>query len=309
MVRTVFFIPREVGLTILKRTQEGDQILQRKGRGRLIHISDFVEEENRRLIVCNEEGDMVKDAHCIIYPGVSGDLWWDHVQLLVQVDKAIAIFEEAHPNCVTLFVFDQSSAHASLGPDALHAFDMNRSNGGKQRKQKNTVIPINNPHPEFHGKAQSMTTEAGAAKGLQQMLEERSFNMQGMRAKCNPVCPIENTNCCMARLLSKQDDFRLQESLLEGKIKEKGHIYAFLPKFHCELNPIKMVFFYFFIFISTQYSYSIGVGANTGTGKFIKVNSRSQREPRANALTRALLRLSGVFLTVPGDSWMHIGRG
>jgi hypothetical protein len=251
VVHTVFFIPREVGLTILKRTQEGDQILQRKGRGRLIHISDFVEEENRRLIVCNEEGDMVKDAHCIIYPGVSGDLWWDHVQLLVQVDKAIAIFEEAHPNCVTLFVFDQSSAHASLGPDALHAFDMNRSNGGKQRKQKNTVIPINNPHPEFHGKAQSMTTEAGAAKGLQQMLEERSFNMQGMRAKCNPVCPIENTNCCMARLLSKQDDFRLQESLLEGKIKEKGHIYAFLPKFHCELNPIKMVFFYFFIFIST----------------------------------------------------------
>jgi len=159
---------------------------------------DFIEEENRCLIIHNEEGNVVKDARCIIYLGVGGDLWWDHVQLLAQVDKAIAIFEEAHPDCIALFVFDQSSAHASLGPDALHAFDMNRSNGGKQRKQKDTVIPLNNPHPEFHGKAQSMTTEAGAAKGLRQMLEERGFDMQGMCAKCTPVCPLENTGCCMA---------------------------------------------------------------------------------------------------------------
>ena len=195
---------------------------------------------------------MVKDARCIIYPGVGGDPWWDHVQLLAQVDKAIAIFEEAHPDCIALFVFDQSSAHASLGPDALRAFDMNRSNGGKQRKQKDTVIPLNNPRPEFRGKAQSMTTEAGEAKGLRQTLEERGFDVQGMRAKCTPVCPLENTGCCMARLLSKQDDFRLQESLLEQKIKGRGHICAFLPKFHCELNPIEMVFYFFiFLIIST----------------------------------------------------------
>ena len=88
------------------------------------------------------------------------------MQLLVQVDKAIAIFKEVHPNYVTLFVFDQSSAHTSLGPDALCAFDMNRSNGGKQRKQKDTVISMNNLHPEFYGKAQSITTKAGMAKGL-----------------------------------------------------------------------------------------------------------------------------------------------
>jgi len=95
----------------------------KKGRGRLIHVSDFVEEENGRLIVRNEEGVVVKDARRIIYPGVGGDPWWDHKQLLVQVDKAIEIFEEAHPDCIALFVFDQSSAHASLGDDALRAFE------------------------------------------------------------------------------------------------------------------------------------------------------------------------------------------
>ncbi len=88
---------------------------------------DFVEEENEHLIVCNEEGDVVKDVQCIIYPGIGTDMWWDHAQLLMQVDKAIEIFEEVHPNCIALFVFDQSSAHTSLRPDALHAFDMNTS--------------------------------------------------------------------------------------------------------------------------------------------------------------------------------------
>jgi len=114
------------------RTQPGEQKLMRKGRGRLIHVSDFVEEENGRLIVRNEEGVKVKDARVITYPGSTGDPWWDHTQLLAQVDNALAIFEEAHPECIGLFIFDQSSAHASLGPNVLHVFEMNKSNGGKQ---------------------------------------------------------------------------------------------------------------------------------------------------------------------------------
>jgi hypothetical protein len=95
---------------------------------------NFVKEENGRLIVRNEEKDVVKDARCVIYPGMGSNAWWDHAQLLMQVNKAIEIFEEVHPNCIALFVFNQLSAHALLGPDALQAFDMNKSNGGKQRK-------------------------------------------------------------------------------------------------------------------------------------------------------------------------------
>ena len=152
----------------------------------------------------------MKDACCITHPGSGGDPWWDHTQLLAQVDRAIVIFEEAHPDCVALFIFDQSSAHASLGSDALHAFDMNKSNGGKQRKQKDTIIPMNNPCAEFCGKHQTMTTDTGEAKGLKQVLEERGFHIHRMTAKCSLVCPFKNETCCMAHLLSKQDDFQLQ---------------------------------------------------------------------------------------------------
>ena len=80
-----------------------------------------------------------------------------------------AIFEFAHPGKQALFIFDQSSVHASLAPDALKAsvlftfwsnneyrickaFEMNKSDGGKQRKQKNTVIPMTNPDARFCGK-------------------------------------------------------------------------------------------------------------------------------------------------------------
>ena len=218
----------------------------RKGCRRIIHVSDFVEEENGRLIIRNEEGVVVKDARCITYPGSGGDAWWDHTQLLTQVDKAISIFKEVHPSCVGLFLFDHSSVHASLRPNVLCAFDMNKSNGGKQRKQKDTIIPMNNRYVEHRRKAQKMTTEAGQAKGLQQTLKECGFDVRRMCVKCSPVCPLENDDCCMARLLSKQDDFRLQESLLEQKFKARGHLCVFLPKFHCELNPIEMVWFILF---------------------------------------------------------------
>ena len=45
----------------------------------------------------------------------------------------------------------------------------------------------------------------------------------------------------MAQLLSQQDDFVHQESMLELFIKAQGHLCLFLPKFHCKLNPIEMV--------------------------------------------------------------------
>jgi hypothetical protein len=76
-----------------------------------------------------------------------------------------------------LFIFDQSSVHALLGLDALCAFDMNKSNGGRQRKQKDTIILPNNPSADLHGRPQKMTTKTGEAKGLKQTLEEWGFDL------------------------------------------------------------------------------------------------------------------------------------
>ncbi|KIK49712.1 hypothetical protein GYMLUDRAFT_253663 [Collybiopsis luxurians FD-317 M1] len=49
------------------------------------------------------------------------------------------------------------------------------------------------------------------------------------------------TTCCMQRLLSSQPDFMVEKPLLQIVIERRGHKCLFLPKFHCELNPIEMV--------------------------------------------------------------------
>ena len=173
---------------------------------------------------------------------LSHDAWWDCDQLLIQTEQMLDIFEEAHPGKQALLIFDNSSAHGSLGSDALKASEMNKGDGGKQRKQKDTVIPATNPDPTIRGKAQKMTNSNGEPKGLASVLTERGFDVSEIkRAKCKPVCPIENEDCCLARLLSNQDDFKHQVSMLEELVKGRGHEIIFLPKFHCELNPIEMV--------------------------------------------------------------------
>jgi hypothetical protein len=98
-----------------------------------------------------------------------------------------------------------------------------------------------------------MMIESGKAKGLLLTLEECGFKInKKTKVKCSPVCAIKNEKCCLAQILSKQDDFQLQKSLLEEKITEQGHLCLFLPKFYCELNPIEMVCFYFIPLLSNS---------------------------------------------------------
>jgi len=57
----------------------------------------------------------------------------------------------------------------------------------------------------------------------------------GTGGKCKP----DATDCCAKRILDFQPDFKEQKSLVQEVIEECGHIYIFLPKFHCELNFIE----------------------------------------------------------------------
>jgi len=86
--------------------REAEQPLRKKGQGRLIHVSDFINEEDGRLVLLDETGHIIHYARKVIYPGSNGDPWWDTDQLLDQVKSAIHIFEAAHPDCQALFVFD-----------------------------------------------------------------------------------------------------------------------------------------------------------------------------------------------------------
>ncbi|KAG2743881.1 hypothetical protein P692DRAFT_201722673 [Suillus brevipes Sb2] len=47
-------------------------------------------------------------------------------------------------------------------------------------------------------------------------------------------------NCCMRKMLANQQDFKAEKPYIQLIIKAAGHKCWFLPKFHCELNPIEM---------------------------------------------------------------------
>lgn len=82
---------------------------------------------------------------------------------------------------------NESLTYASLPPDALKAFEMNKPDGEKQHLQQDTVILQSNPDPQFCGQPQLMTTATGEAEGLKAILEEHGFNVTKLKAKCSPL--------------------------------------------------------------------------------------------------------------------------
>jgi hypothetical protein len=55
----------------------------------------------------------------------------------------------------------------------------------------------------------------------------------------------DNSCSCWAKIMSLQSDFVNERALLQATIEEAGHVCLFLPKFHCELNPMELFWSYF----------------------------------------------------------------
>ncbi|KIM87773.1 hypothetical protein PILCRDRAFT_48496, partial [Piloderma croceum F 1598] len=198
----------------------------------------------------------VTDARRIIYPGKNHDGWWDLKQLMDQTEDAVDIFEHLHPDKVGVWLFDCSSAHEGLAADALNVNNMNVNPGGKQKHLRSTVIPLNNPAPkpgqrDTRGMVQDMvypqdhpTPELrGQPKGMKSVLQERVSEADLAQAE-EPDAPERDAWCCMHRVLSLQADFANEKPMLQHYLEGRGHVCMFLPKFHCELNAIEMLWGY-----------------------------------------------------------------
>ena len=67
----------------------------------------------------------------------------------------------------------------------------------------------------------------GTPKGMKMVLQERGIDVKGLNADS------------MREKLSEFEDFSSQTTILEELVCTKGHICLYLPKYHCELNPIE----------------------------------------------------------------------
>lgn len=117
------------------------------------------------------------------------------------------------------FIFDQSSCHRKFSDYALQAKKILVKDGGQQRVRDTT----------WAGRPQATVHSNGTAKGLRTILQERGINVSTLKAED------------MRTILSNHDDFLKEKTEVEHYIDSRGFKCFFLPKFHCELNPIESV--------------------------------------------------------------------
>jgi hypothetical protein len=143
---------------------------------------------------------------------------------------------------------------------------MNANKGGVPTPQKDTYYPPECLHKHKIGLIQELnytkkivvskgkkakTIIEVIPKGIKIVLAKQGCLSIGslLKAKCSQpryanslTYPAKktNTSCCLARILANHKDFFKQKSALKEILLAKGYKCLFLPKFHCELNPIKM---------------------------------------------------------------------
>ena len=246
-------------------SQEGEQPLRPKGKGRGIMVSGFLTPggilkvpehiSDAQLLTDptwprDEEGGPVRQA--IKYLEYGKDNYWTGEKMVEHTGVAIKILKHAFPNCQGFFAFDNASNHCAYASDALISARMNLMPGGKQPLLRDGWDHNRNqPHPMVFSQDHPNPTLRGKAKGIRQVLLERGLWQDGRKdgtrflltcpkTKDQPGCdPAFNGECCATTLLQSQRDFKEQKGWLQELVEAAGHSIIFYPKFHCELNFIE----------------------------------------------------------------------
>lgn len=173
------------------------------------------------------------------------------------------ILEEYYPDDDHVFVYDNARTHSCRPPDAPSALKMpvkpkplNQPDFAVIAKQRDgsdfRMMMRDGTLPD--GSRQSFyfppdhPTHPGRFKGMRIIIEERCErgvdipDPKRLKTQCGgsfTQCPPDRIDCCCRRILYNQPDFVNPKSLLEEICEERGFRVVFLPKYHCELNPIE----------------------------------------------------------------------
>ena len=211
--------------------EKGKLPIKPKGKGSSIMVSEFIEEKDGYLALSDERyelevgsgGGVDKSARVLLEIGENLEGYWTGELFMEQVAKAVPIAEAKYPlsqGYRHIWCFDHSCNHTAFAEDALIASKMNKGSGGKQPKMRDMV---------WNGQPQTMTLPDGRPKGAALVLEERGYNTRGMK--------LEE----MRAILADHDDFKNEKCRVDRFLSNADHTCVFIPKFHCELNPIERV--------------------------------------------------------------------
>ncbi|KAJ3814714.1 hypothetical protein F5876DRAFT_86258 [Lentinula aff. lateritia] len=210
-----------------------------KGEGVSLMVADFVSADYGWL----RSHDGKDSAQVVFRPGKNRDEYFDNDDILEQAQHAMDILTCDYPDEDHVLVFDNVTTHLKCAPDTPSATKMTKfpslfgvevtakgsdgktlySSSGKPQKKK---IPMSGGQLPDRTPQSFYFPPGHAQEGI---FECKKF-------KCDPT---KQGNCCCRRKLYNEPDFVNGKSLLEIACEARGFQCLFLPKFHCEINPIE----------------------------------------------------------------------
>lgn len=214
--------------------------------------------------------DGTRTARRLLKPGKNRDGYFTNNNILEQFREMVSIAKSKYPDDHHIFVYDNATTHLKCPENAPSARHMPKftpkpgnnwlvdvtkctPDGRPVRRADGTIekVKARMADTKFNGQIQSLYFPeghpcAGVFKGTQVILEERGqHEIAKKKAQCKDFkCPPGIRDCCCRRFLYTKPDFTHGESNLEILAKELGVEVMFLPKFHCEINPIKQCWGY-----------------------------------------------------------------
>jgi hypothetical protein len=255
--------------------------LEPKGEGPSLMVADFVSAEYGFLSSCNPaDPDLTQ---LLFRAGKSWDGYMTSDDVVDHVNHAMDILDKHYPDEHHIFIFDNARTHVKRADNALSARNMPKGpsktvqsnaggyravrdqNGKLVRDRENKVVkewvPMQNRwYYDDEGCKISQPlyfppnhpTMPGRFIGTEAVLVGRGYNAQwvhSLKASCKGFkCPVpepdQKPTCCCRRLLFSEPDFATEDTIVEETCEARGYDMIFLPKFHCELNPIEQCWGY-----------------------------------------------------------------
>lgn len=187
--------------------------------------------------------------------GKQRDGWFSTLNVSEQLLRAIRLAKEQYPDEEHVFVFDNATTHTKMADNAPVVSKMTlgpshnvkgETIGPSGEKVKINMAPTQLPDGStqelYYPSNHSVESLRGAFKGLTVLLQERKIpGADKLKRVCRAAegCPAGRTDCCAKRTMMNQPDFLQQKTTLQLLAESHGCSVVYLPKYHCELNPIE----------------------------------------------------------------------
>ena len=189
--------------------------------------------------------------------GKNKEGYWTADKMLEHMADVLDVLAIVYPLCMPVCLFDWSSCHDCLEAGAAAVSKMNVGVGGSRKgeplPEMNRIQLLADTPNIKKGEWQELTFQpgdgepffeprkenyVGMVKGMRQILWERGLFKVGMTKDGGKS---KDPAMSMQHVLSEQPDFKAVPSSLEILVKRLGGASLMLPKYHCELNPIELV--------------------------------------------------------------------